>query len=115
MTVSFHRADPRAQQPRLPARWVLDAAASHVGHPVTAEWLRAADEPAPWLDVIVSFEAGVVRDREAGSLLERAPPARLVEWRDTGRAVEDHPLAVDAPGSGVPAGRGTVLASVHRL
>jgi len=95
VTVSFHRADPRAQQPRLPARWVLDAAASHVGHPVTAEWLRAVDEPAPWLDVIPSFEAGVVRDREAGSLLERDLRA-LVEWRDTGRAVEDHPLAVDA-------------------
>ncbi|HEY6317237.1 MAG TPA: PD-(D/E)XK nuclease family protein, partial [Acidimicrobiia bacterium] len=95
VTVSFHRADPRAQQPRLPARWVLDAAASHVGHPVTAEWLRAVDGPAPWLDVIPSFEAGVVRDREAGSLLERDLRA-LVEWRDTGRSVEDHPLAVDA-------------------
>jgi len=93
VTVSFHRADPRAQQPRLPARWLVAAAASHVGHPVSAEWLRDTDEPASWLDVITSFEAGVARDRDAGSVVERDLRA-LVEWRASGRRVEEHPLAV---------------------
>jgi ATP-dependent helicase/nuclease subunit B len=95
VTVSFHRADPRAQQPRLPARWLLDAAASHLGRPVSAEWLRAVDAPQPWLEVVASFEEGVVHDHDAGSIAERDLRA-LVEWRDTGRAVAEHPLALDA-------------------
>ncbi|HEV2311077.1 MAG TPA: PD-(D/E)XK nuclease family protein, partial [Acidimicrobiia bacterium] len=95
VTVSFHRADPRAQQPRLPARWVVDAAGSHLGEPVTAGWLGGLGEPQPWLDVVASFEEGVVRDGDPGSLVERDLRA-LAEWRDTGRPVADHPLSVDA-------------------
>ena len=94
VTVCFHRADPRAQQPRLPARWLLDAAAAHVGRAVSAEWLSNVDEPQPWLDVIASFEAGAVHDAEPGSLLERDLRA-LAEWRASGRAVAEHPLATD--------------------
>lgn len=96
--VSFPRADPRAQQSRLPARWLLDVASGHAGRLVSAEQLRDS-EPAPWLEVVASFEAGVVRDAEPGSLVERDLRA-LTEWRDAGRAVADHPLAEGALGRG---------------
>ena len=100
--VTYPRADPRAQQTRLPARWVLEAASEHAGSPLTAESLLARDAE-PWLDVVASFEAGVVHDVEAGSLVERDLRA-LAEWRATGRPIADHPLALGALGRGYALG-----------
>lgn len=94
----FPRADPRAQQGRLPARWVLETATAHAGRPVTAEELRAL-EPQPWLDVVASFEQGVTADAEPGSLTERDLRS-LCEWRDARRPLADHPLARGALGQG---------------
>jgi RecB family exonuclease len=100
--VTFPRADPRAQQTRLPARWVLEAARQHAGAPLTADSLVDHDAE-PWLDVVGSFEAGVVHDAEPGSLVERDLRA-LAEWRATRRPVADHPLAALALGQGYALG-----------
>ena len=89
--VCFPRADPRAQQGRLPARWVLATATAHAQGPVTAEELRSLG-PQPWLAVVASFEGGVAHDAEPCSVEERDLRS-LVEWRDTGRSALDHPLA----------------------
>ncbi len=89
--VCFPRADPRAQQGRLPARWLLESAEAHADAPVSAEQLRALG-PRPWLAVVASFGDGVAHDGEPCSLEERDLRS-LVEWCDTGRPVAEHPLA----------------------
>ena len=94
----FPRADPRAQQARLPARWLLETATTHAGHPLTAEALRALGGQ-DWLDVVESFEQGVTTDAEPASLAERDLRS-LAAWRATGRTVLDHPLATGALGRG---------------
>ncbi len=96
--VCFPRADPRAEQARLPARWLLESAAAHAGRLVTAEELHGL--PArPWLDVVASFEQGVAHDAEPASVEERDLRS-LLEWRAAGRRVRDHPLADGALGRG---------------
>ncbi len=90
----FPRADPRAQQARLPARWLLETATAHAGHPMTAEALRALGRER-WLDVVESFEQGVTSDAEPGSLTERDLRS-LAAWRASGRSVREHPLATGA-------------------
>ncbi len=94
----FPRADPRAQQGRLPARWLLETASAHAGRAVTAEELRNLD-PQPWLDVVASFEQGVTSDTEPGSLTERDLRS-LCEWRNAHRRLVDHPLAHGSLGRG---------------
>ena len=94
----FPRADPRAQQGRLPARWLLETASAHAGRAVTAEELRNLG-PQPWLDVVASFEQGVTSDAEPGSLTERDLRS-LCEWRNAHRGLADHPLAHGALGHG---------------
>ena len=70
----------------------------YTGRTVTAAELR--NLPAqPWLDVVASFEAGVVDDADPGSLVERDLRA-LAEWRSSGRSVVDHPLASGGLGRG---------------
>jgi ATP-dependent helicase/nuclease subunit B len=99
----FPRADPRAQQGRLPARWLLETASAHAGRAVTAEELCTLD-PQPWLEVVASFEQGVTSDAEPGSLTERDLRS-LGEWRHAHRRLADHPLAHG------PLGRGFTLAA----
>lgn len=99
----FPRADPRAQQGRLPARWLVETAAAHAGRPVTAEELRSLGAQ-PWLDVVASFEQGIASDAEPGSLTERDVRS-LCEWRDAHRRLAEHPLA------GGDLGRGFALAA----
>jgi ATP-dependent helicase/nuclease subunit B len=94
----FPRADPRAQQGRLPARWLLDTASAHAGRAVTAEELRTL-ESQPWLEVVASFEQGITSDVEPGSLTERDLRS-LCEWRNTHHRLADHPLAQGALGRG---------------
>ena len=94
----FPRADPRAQQGRLPARWLLETASAHAGRAVTAEELRNLG-PQPWLDVVASFEQGVTSDAEPGSLTERDLRS-LCEWRNAHHRLADHPLARGALGRG---------------
>lgn len=94
----FPRADPRAQQGRLPARWLVDAASVHAGRPVTAEELSRLDAQ-PWLDVVASFEQGVTADAEPGSLTEW-DLRTLNEWRKSGRRFADSPLAEGSLGRG---------------
>ncbi|HSO96785.1 MAG TPA: PD-(D/E)XK nuclease family protein, partial [Acidimicrobiia bacterium] len=94
----FPRADPRAQQGRLPARWVVDTASAHAGRPVTAEELRGLDAQ-PWLDVVASFEQGVTSDAAPASLTEWDLRS-LDEWRKTNRRLTDYPLADTALGRG---------------
>jgi RecB family exonuclease len=89
--VCFPRADPRAQQGRLPARWLLESASVHAQAAVTAEELRSMG-PQPWLAVVASFEGGVAHD-DAPCSLEERDLRSLVEWRDAGRSVREHPLA----------------------
>jgi ATP-dependent helicase/nuclease subunit B len=101
----FPRADPRAQQGRLPARWLLETASAHAGRAVTAEELRNLG-PQPWLDVVASFEQGVTSDTEPGSLTERDLRS-LCEWRNAHLRLTDHPLARG------PLGRGFALAAAR--
>jgi hypothetical protein len=89
-SLSYPRADPRAQRKRLPARWLLETASLLAGAPVGAEELfRLAS--AGWLHIVPSFEAGVCGPGEAGSLVER-DVASLRAWQKVRRPLDRHPL-----------------------
>jgi RecB family exonuclease len=94
----FPRGDPRSQRRRLPARWLLETARPLHGAALTAEQLRDL-EARPWLDVVDSFEGGVKRDAEPGSLTERDVRA-LAEWDAAHFRITDHPLATGTLGDG---------------
>ncbi len=64
VTLSFPMADLRAQQPRLPARWLVELAAEAAGEPITAAELSSPGR-LPGLTVIPSFAAGVREPGEA--------------------------------------------------
>jgi hypothetical protein len=94
-SLSYPRADPRAQRKRLPARWLLETASLLAGAPVGAEELfRLAS--AGWLHIVPSFEAGVCGPGEAGSLVER-DVASLRAWQKVRRPLDRHPLVAATP------------------
>jgi ATP-dependent helicase/nuclease subunit B len=114
-SLSYPRADPRAQRKRLPARWLLESASRLVGNPVGADELtRLAG--AGWLHVVPSFEAGVRAQGEAGSLTERDVRS-LRAWQDARRPLDLHPLVAATPslGAGVTAVRERRSASLTRF
>jgi RecB family exonuclease len=88
----FARADARAQRRLLPSRWLLETAGALRGGEVTAEGLRDADDPEPWLDVVASFEAGIGGDAEPASRNEY-DLCSLLTWRESNATVAGHPLA----------------------
>jgi RecB family exonuclease len=90
--LSFPRADARAQRRLLPSRWLLETARALLGADLTAEGLRDAEEPQPWLEVVASFEQGVGSDRDPGSTVEYDLRS-LLSWREGHHTVVDHPLA----------------------
>ncbi len=94
-SLSYPRADPRAQRKRLPARWLLESASRLAGETVGAEELTRL-ETASWLHVIPSFEAGVCTASEAGSLTERDVRS-LRAWQEARRPLERHPLVAATP------------------
>ncbi|MCU1458412.1 MAG: hypothetical protein JWL73_2504 [Actinomycetia bacterium] len=63
ITLSFPMADLRAQQPRMPARWLVELAAAEAGEPITAAGMTRPGTLGS-LTVIPSFAAGV---EEAGT------------------------------------------------
>jgi ATP-dependent helicase/nuclease subunit B len=94
-SLSYPRADPRAQRKRLPARWLLESASSLAGETIGAEELTRVGA-AGWLRVVPSFEAGVCTGGEAGSLTER--DVRSVRaWQESRRPLERHPLVATTP------------------
>jgi hypothetical protein len=114
-SLSYPRADPRAQRKRLPARWLLESASQLVGEPVGAEALTRL-ESTGWLHVVPSFEAGVRASGEAGSLTERDVRS-LRTWQEARRPLERHPLVATTPslGAGVTAVRERRSAALTRF
>jgi RecB family exonuclease len=104
-SLSYPRADPRAQRKRLPARWLLETASRLAGEPVGADELTRLSS-AGWLHVVPSFEAGVRAAGEPGSLTERDVRSLRV-WQESGRPLDRHPLIALTPslGAGVSAMR----------
>jgi hypothetical protein len=92
----FPRADGRIQRKRLPAQWVLESARALGGTDLTAELLRD-HASASWLDVIDSFEGLVAQPGPASPTEYRL--RAFGAWRDSGREIDDHPLAPLAPGN----------------
>jgi hypothetical protein len=89
----FARADARAQRRLLPSRWLLETARALRAGEVTAEGLRDAVDPEPWLDVVASFEAGITGDAEPASGNEY-DLCSLLTWRESNTTVAGHPLVV---------------------
>lgn len=93
--LSFPRADPRAQRPTRPARWLLESASVLAHEPLGADELLDAPA-APWLVAVPSFEA---------TLLDGGQPAAAHEldlgwlrrWQRAGRAPATHPLTERMP------------------
>jgi ATP-dependent helicase/nuclease subunit B len=114
-SLSYPRADPRAQRKRLPARWLLETASHLVGEPVGAEELTLLTS-AGWLHVVPSFEAGVVSPGEPGSLAERDLRS-LREWQEARRPLDRHPLIAATPSlaAGVTGVRGRRSAALTRF
>jgi ATP-dependent helicase/nuclease subunit B len=114
-SLSYPRADPRAQRKRLPARWLLESAGRLVGDPVGADELTRLPS-ARWLHVVPSFEAGVRGPGEAGSLTER-DVSSLRAWQEGRRLLDRHPLVAAHPSlaAGIAAVRGRRSASLTRF
>jgi ATP-dependent helicase/nuclease subunit B len=114
-SLSYPRADPRAQRKRLPARWLLESAGALLGETVGAEELtRLAN--VPWLHVVPSFEAGVRTPGEAGSLTERDVRS-LRGWQEGRRSLDRHPLVATTPSltAGIAAVRARRSAALTRF
>src|SRR5438445_8505287 len=94
-SLSYPRADPRAQRKRLPARWLLETASSLLGETVGAEELTRLGSTG-WLHVVPSFEAGVRAPGEEGSLTERDVRSLRI-WQERRRPLERHPLIAETP------------------
>ena len=92
------RADTRAQRPRLPARWLVETAASLSGQPVTAAQL-CHHGGAPWLHVVQSFAQLVSGPEEPGSTVEYDLRS-LDMWSRSGRPTLEHPLVGASLGAG---------------
>jgi ATP-dependent helicase/nuclease subunit B len=114
-SLSYPRADPRAQRKRLPARWLLESASRLAGEPVGADELTRLPSTG-WLHVVPSFEAGVRAPGEAGSLTERDVDS-LREWAEARWPLERHPLVETTPSlaAGVSAVRDRRSASLTRF
>lgn len=93
--VCFPRADPRAQRPHRPARWLLESASALAGTPVGADELLEA-EPSPWLVPRPSFEATLVDRGEPASPSE-LDLGWLRRWQRAGCPATAHPLAAVHP------------------
>ncbi len=85
------RSDPRGQRELQPARWLLEAVARQVGHPVGVTDLAAID--SPWLGRSPSFEDTV---RTLPVPLDRSERDLAALLRSTvagSPSVADHPVA----------------------
>jgi ATP-dependent helicase/nuclease subunit B len=113
-SLSYPRADPRAQRKRLPARWLLESASNLLGETVGAEELTRVN--AGWLRVVPSFEAGVRAPGEEGSLTERDVRS-LRDWEERRRPLDRHPLVETTPSlrAGVTAVRARRSAELTRF
>jgi ATP-dependent helicase/nuclease subunit B len=114
-SLSYPRADPRAQRKRLPARWLLESASHLAGVTVGADELTRSSS-AGWLQVVPSFEAGVRAPGEAGSLSERDVRS-LRAWQEARRPIDRHPLVTATPSlaAGVTAVRDRRSATLTRF
>jgi ATP-dependent helicase/nuclease subunit B len=114
-SLSYPRADPRAQRKRLPARWLLESAGRLVGEPVVADELTRLPS-ASWLHVVPSFEGGVRGPGEAGSLTER-DVSSLRAWQEGRWPLDRHPLVAAHPSlaAGITAVSGRRSASLTRF
>ena len=114
-SLSYPRADPRAQRKRLPARWLLETASSLLGETVGAEELTRLGSTG-WLHVVPSFEAGVRAPGEEGSLTERDVRS-LRAWQERRRPLDRHPLIAATPSlaAGVSALRARRSAALTRF
>ena len=93
-TLLAPRADLRGQQGRLRSRWMLESASRLAGRRLTNDDMEHVDEP--WHTLVPSFDGALRGQRVAASLLERDLRS-LRAWRETGRALDDHPLALNTP------------------
>lgn len=93
VTLLAPRADLRSQQGRLRSRWLLESASRIAGRRLTNEDMDQLDEP--WHTLVPSFDGGLSSQRVAASLSERDLRS-LRAWREGGRRLEDHPVAMDS-------------------
>ena len=87
---------------------MLETARALHGSELSAEGLRDAVEPEPWLEVVESFEQGVAADARPGSPAEYDLRS-LLSWLDRNPTVAGHPLAAGelAPGFDLVFARGS--------
>ncbi|MCY4623734.1 MAG: PD-(D/E)XK nuclease family protein [Chloroflexi bacterium] len=102
--LSYSRVDPVQRRPQYPSPWLLEAASTLAGEPVTSDRLNGYG--APWMTVIESME-------DALRLAERGRAAdgheydvlALADWRRSGNRLRWHPLA----SGGAPLGRALAM------
>lgn len=88
--LSFPRADPRAQRPNRPARWLLESASALAQTPLGADDLLDAPA-APWLVAVPSFEATLLDGDEPAAARE-LDLGWLRRWQRAGLTPATHPL-----------------------
>ena len=96
-TLSYPVADAASQRPAYPSRWFLEQASTLAGSPVRSSdiaGLRGND----WLTVDDSTQQALANADEI-ALADEADfrRKRLLEWRQEGRALHDHPYARKDP------------------
>lgn len=88
--LSFPRADPRAQRPNRPARWLLESASALSQGPLGADDLLDAPA-APWLVAVPSFEATLL-DGDEPAAAHELDLGWLRQWQRAGLTTATHPL-----------------------
>ena len=92
-TLLAPRADLRSQQGRLRSRWLLESASRLAGRRLVNEDMDLLDEP--WHTLVSSFDGAMGSQRVAASLSERDLRS-LRAWREAGRSLVDHPVALES-------------------
>lgn len=90
------RADLRRGRQRLPSRWLLETASHLAGRPIFSRDLAALVGCDHAVHDVASFEAGVGRAAEPGSVLDH-DLASLLDWKAAGGDVAHHHLVAASP------------------
>lgn len=90
------RADLRAGRQHLPSRWLLDTASHLAGRPIFSGDLATLVAGEHAAHHVASFEAGVSRAEEPGSVLDH-DLASLLDWKAAGGDVVHHHLVAASP------------------
>lgn len=90
-TLLCARTDQRAQRERLPSPWLLERASLLAGRRVGATDLVESGHEWPWLTVIPSFSALLIRDA-LHALDTYHELSSMMQWANNQAEVADHPV-----------------------